>query len=123
MGEWFGKMGRASCIAGSCFSITEKTFPVKIPKVIIWMGNISFSLYLIHPIVLGPTFNILWESGFRASIRDVSFVAPMLVLSIAAAHISHKYLEVRLSNWVRDLTLRGYQSPIFLKMKKSEKGN
>lgn len=122
-GNGLGKWGVPLVLLVLVFSITEKTFPVKIPKVIIWMGNISFSLYLIHPIVLGPTFNILWESGFRASIRDVSFVAPMLVLSIAAAHISHKYLEVRLSNWVRDLALRGYQSPIFLKMKKSEKGN
>lgn len=120
-GNGLGKWGAPLVILVLVFSITEKTFPMRIPKVMIWLGNISFSLYLVHPIILGPIFNILWETGFRASIRDVSFVAPLLVLSVAAAHISHKYLEVRLSNWVRDIALRGAQSPLFLKLGKSEK--
>jgi peptidoglycan/LPS O-acetylase OafA/YrhL len=122
-GNGLSKWGIPLVLLVLVFSITEKTFPMKIPKIIIWMGNISFSLYLVHPIIIGPTFNILWESGFRTSIRDASFVAPLLVISIAAAHISHKYLEVRLSNWVRDLALRGSQSHLFLKVKNSEKSN
>lgn len=120
-GNGLGRWGAPLVILVLVFSITEKTFPMKIPRIMIWLGNISFSLYLIHPIILGPVFNILWETGFRRSIRDTSFVAPLLVLSIAAAHISHKYLEIRLSNWVRDIALLGFSGSIFPRLTKSEK--
>lgn len=118
-GNGIAKWGAPLVILVLVFSITEKTFPVKIPKVMIWLGNISFSLYLVHPIIMGPVFNILWETGYRTSIRDASFVAPLLVFSVAAAHISHKYLELKLSKLIRDFFLHGYKNIMFISPKGS----
>ncbi|KAA0978785.1 MULTISPECIES: acyltransferase [unclassified Pseudomonas] len=83
------------------FTISSKTVSFKIPEWLIWLGNISYSLYLIHPFFVKPVFDVLWETSFRAQIRDPSFSLVVICFSIFFAALSHKYLEVRLSDFIR----------------------
>lgn len=88
-------------------TIASKTVHLKFPAWLIWVGNISYSLYLIHPFFVKPVFDVLWETSLREYIRDPSFSLVVVGLSIFFAALSHKYLEVRLSDFVRDKLL-GY---------------
>ncbi|WP_256580953.1 MULTISPECIES: acyltransferase family protein [unclassified Pseudomonas] len=88
-------------------TIASKTVHLKFPAGLIWVGNISYSLYLIHPFFVKPVFDVLWETSLREYIRDPSFSLVVVGLSIFFAALSHKYLEVRLSDFVRNKLL-GY---------------
>ncbi|AKA25387.1 hypothetical protein PCL1606_39380 [Pseudomonas chlororaphis] len=90
-------------------TITSKTVHLKFPAWLIWVGNISYSLYLIHPFFVKPVFDVLWETSFREYIRDPSFSLVVVGLSIFFATLSHKYLEVRLSDFIRNKLL-GYMN-------------
>ncbi|CAI8731765.1 acyltransferase family protein [Pseudomonas chlororaphis] len=88
-------------------TIASKTVHLKFPAWLIWVGNISYSLYLIHPFFVKPVFDVLWETSLREYIRDPSFSLVVVGLSIFFAALSHKHLEVRLSDFVRNKLL-GY---------------
>lgn len=88
-----------------CFVIASKTYDFKVPKGLIWLGNISFSLYLVHPIITDISAVLLWETPARVAIQDPSFLPLMIILSLALASLSHHFLENLLSNKIRDSLL------------------
>ena len=59
-----------------------------------WLGKISYSLYLIHFVVL---FSVLY--AFRAEITLARVVAVVPVLSILAAAILYRFVEVPSIDW------------------------
>lgn len=87
----------------SILVISSKSIEIKSPYFLVWLGNISFSLYLIHPLVIHPLANIAWEfESLRNSLQDMSYIIFLTVLSICFAAVAHEFLEKRLSNWFRD---------------------
>lgn len=88
-----------------CFVIASKTYDFIVPKWLIWLGDISFSLYLVHPIVTDTTSVLLWGTPARTAIQDPSFIPLMIAISIGLAALSHRYLEKALSNKIRDIIL------------------
>ncbi|AJO77809.1 hypothetical protein TO66_11080 [Pseudomonas sp. MRSN 12121] len=105
LNEW----GWSLALMFLALTITSKTVHLKFPAWLIWVGNISYSLYLIHPFFVKPVFDVLWETSFREYIRDPSFSLVVVGLSIFFATLSHKYLEVRLSDFIRNKLL-GYMN-------------
>ncbi|SAK89630.1 acyltransferase 3 [Caballeronia glebae] len=81
--------------------LVSKTLPLKQPRVFVWLGNISFSLYLVHPIIVHPAANLLymWEWA-RPGLGDFPFGLVLTVVSIAVSAVSYELLEKRLSSWI-----------------------
>lgn len=106
MNEW----GWSLALMFLCMAIASKTINLPAPKALVWLGNISYSLYLVHPFFIKPVFDIVWETSYRAAIRDPSFILVVLTASIGAAALSREYLELRLSDYVKNKLLRRAQS-------------
>ena len=69
-----------------------------------WLGTISYSFYLWHPVVLGMTKQLLRTSGAVASAGDASqlvFAAISLPPALIIAHLSQQQIEVRLTRYLR----------------------
>ncbi|WNS43512.1 acyltransferase [Paenibacillus sp. MMS20-IR301] len=87
----------------STLAITSKTLEFKIPPVLVWLGNISYSLYLVHPIIVHPIANIAWEyEPLQVALQGMPYILFLTALSIVFAAISYEFLEKRLSNWLRE---------------------
>jgi peptidoglycan/LPS O-acetylase OafA/YrhL len=71
-----------------------------------WLGTISYSFYIWHPITLGITKHVLNTSGlirlagpWAQVLLAVAAMPPSLVLS----YISQKTLEVQITRWLKSL--------------------
>lgn len=91
------------------FCIASKTMPLKIPRGLIFLGDISFSLYILHPLAQ-EGFDVVLAAGGIGAPSGWSAFLGTTGLAVAVAAVSHRYLEVRLSAWLRQKLL---MSPSF----------
>jgi peptidoglycan/LPS O-acetylase OafA/YrhL len=81
------------------FSIADKAKRIAVPQFLVWLGNISFSLYLCHPLVQGgydraTALPALLRSGVGAFIVTTG-------LSLAVAVVCHRVLERGACTWLQ----------------------
>ncbi|ENC9770660.1 acyltransferase [Citrobacter koseri] len=101
--------GIAFSVLVLALSLSDHFFSKAWSKKLVYLGNISFSLYLIH----NPLANFISkkvEKYIDNGMHNTFGVIIMLVAAILAAHISHKYLEIRLSkltkSWLESVFFR-----------------
>lgn len=88
--------------AFTIFAIASKSFEIKVPNWLQWLGNISFSLYLVHPIAQGMMTRFANEIMHKPELENTwSQVIASTILSLVFASLSHKYLEVKLCSALR----------------------
>ncbi|MDH7551892.1 acyltransferase family protein [Stenotrophomonas geniculata] len=106
----FGLTGWGIPYAALLFVLTigSKTMEFQWPRALVWTGNISFSLYLVHPFVIHPAYQLFWGETTAAFMNNVWFMLILASLSLAMAAVSHRYLEVGLSEWVRKRALSAF---------------
>ncbi|WP_333602796.1 acyltransferase [Atlantibacter hermannii] len=89
-----------------------------IPKSLEILGDISFSLYLLHSLVGIFIFKKLGKL-YESDIYRILVVILALILSIVAAYYSHKYIEVKLVNFLKRKT--GVNCPACLNAERAER--
>lgn len=85
----------------------NKSWPIYVPRFLVWLGNISFSLYLIHPLFLHLLHHVYGSPYNSLFVAIMSFYPPLLIAcSLICAALSYRYLECQLSEWVKIKLLR-----------------
>lgn len=79
------------------FSICSKTVHIPTPRILVWIGKISFSLYLTHLSTRVIIDAIFTTSGHQQMIHTWSYIALTTAFAVAVAGISHYYLEQGIS--------------------------
>lgn len=87
-------------------SFASRSAELRVPAWLRWLGDISFSLYLLHMIVVGFVFSIVRDHRFAV----VAAIAGVL-LSFPVAALSHRWIELDLSGGVRRWALARMGSP------------
>lgn len=84
----------ALLLAGAVFCVASRRWKRRPPKVLVWIGTVSYSTYLLHPLVI----NVL-RTAFGADPNDLSLLAQVgvaccfVVLVFALSWVSHRYVE------------------------------
>jgi peptidoglycan/LPS O-acetylase OafA/YrhL len=71
-----------------------------------WLGTISYSLYLWHPVVMGTIKPLLSRLGvftYSSEAAQLVFAVVSLPPSLLAAHVSQQWIEARLTRTLRRL--------------------
>jgi peptidoglycan/LPS O-acetylase OafA/YrhL len=85
----------------------DKTLEFKVWRWLVWLGNISFSLYLIHPTVVeNVAIPLLQINSLHPSLKGFPYVIFLSMLSLCLAYPFHIFVERRMSNLLRDSLLR-----------------
>ena len=87
------------------FSMASKAGQIGVPRALVHLGDISFSLYMFHPMVQEGFDYFIGFAGHDL-LSDFSVFFITTALAIATASISQRYLELGLSGVVRDVLLR-----------------
>ncbi len=73
-------------------------------RAMLWLGTISYSLYLWHTIIIGVLKAAFWQLGipaFTGEATQAIFLAIALPASLATAHLSAELLERRVTRALR----------------------
>lgn len=94
-------------LSGIAFSVLVLTFALysnvvtrSFPQFLITLGNISFSLYLIHNPLAGFISGKV-EKLLPGSMHGVPGFVALLTMSILVAYLTHHYIEVKLTQFLR----------------------
>jgi len=71
------------------------------PKFMVYIGEISFSIYLLHNPIMYMT-----RKYFLKVDQGWLLVCTATILTLAASFLSHNYLEVKASRWVKKMLLK-----------------
>jgi peptidoglycan/LPS O-acetylase OafA/YrhL len=82
-------------------AVASKTLALAIPAPLLWLGTISYSLYLTHLLTQTALTRVLGAIGMVGYANTWGYVFLSTVLALSVAALSQHYLEQRLSNWVR----------------------
>ena len=82
--------------------MADKTLHFRVHPVLVWLGKVSFSLYLVHPIVVESVGIVLLRfNAIRPLLVGLPYILFLTSLSLGAAAVSHWWLETVLSNWTK----------------------
>ena len=92
------------------FALSRLSFSIKVfsSKVAVYIGKISFSIYILHFIVICSlsSYIFLWLKNYINASNELSFIvtfAMTIVVTISLSHIFHHYIELKSINWSQSL--------------------
>lgn len=95
--EW----GAGSAILFTTFVFHFQKQPQKFPAWLIHMGDISFSIYLLHlPVMVGIAF-IFRKMGYPVYGQGTAMFLLSVAVTLVASNVSYEYLELKFSAWIR----------------------
>jgi exopolysaccharide production protein ExoZ len=86
-------------------ALASKTVALRPPAPLVWMGTVSYSLYLTH--YLGQVLLLQYLPRWGADPRSWSQVFITLLFALPLAALAHWLLEQKLSGLMRSVLLRG----------------
>lgn len=87
-------------------ALASKTVHLRVHRVFLWLGSISYSLYLTHLLSQGLVTKALTAAGYGQFAHTWSYIFLSTAVALAFASLSQHYLEQGLSNKVRDGLLK-----------------
>jgi peptidoglycan/LPS O-acetylase OafA/YrhL len=87
-------------------TLATKTINIHVPRIVAYLGDISFSLYIFHPLTQEGFDHVALRAGCAVPSGFSAFFFTT-VLAIMAAALSHRYLELGLARVVRTLLEAG----------------
>lgn len=95
--------GLPLAITFAAMACSFKAHEPYVPRFMVWLGEISFSLYLVHFIVFSELELWLSRAARGEWTSSPLFAAASIMISVMAAHVSHQVLENRLSGYARTM--------------------
>ncbi|PTR34332.1 hypothetical protein C8J98_102520 [Luteibacter sp. OK325] len=85
--------------------LSAKVRPFQVPARMVWLGDVSYSLYLIHVLAFIVVTAAVAQCGLSGPVAGFSrfVLQPALALIMAAA--MYRYVEAPLSGWLRSVLL------------------
>lgn len=89
-----------------CMALASKTVAIRVPALCMWLGSISYSLYLTHLLSQSLFGDALAALGIAPLAQSWPSLLMSTALTLSMAALSHHYLEQGLATWCRDRLLR-----------------
>jgi peptidoglycan/LPS O-acetylase OafA/YrhL len=83
------------------FALAFKPPPPRVPRALVWLGGVSYSLYLWHLYVFGAIDHLAEYLGWSDQTHTMLFVILVIPIPVIYAAISRRYLEDGLAVFVR----------------------
>ena len=97
--RWFS----ALLLAGLTFGAGMALRHVRWPRVLTWLGLISYSVYLLHPLVIEVYYHFRWTRLHHPFLLQVLLFAGVVAVVIALSSLTYLFVEQPMQNVGRQL--------------------
>ena len=87
-------------------ALMNKRKTIRVPVPLIFLGDISYSLYLIHPLCQSLPTQMLHKYGFHTEAMGWASFFATTVIAITMGYVAHLLLEEKLARTVRSALMR-----------------
>ena len=98
--------GLSMAILFAALALAFKDSEPRVPRMLVWLGGCSYSLYLLHLLVFGTVEHLMSALGYEQAMHGIVFVLLLMPIPVIYAGISRRYLEDGLAVAVRRKLLR-----------------
>ena len=84
-----------------CLALASKTVRLPAPRFLLWLGTISYSLYLTHPVSQGLVTQLMGKAGVVQQAHSWGYMFISTAFALPVAALSYRCLEQGLSEAVR----------------------
>lgn len=107
VGDFHGltKWGGALAVTVLVIAIASKTIKIPAPRLLVWLGSISFSLYLSHTITHHYFGLAMLKLEMEPHMHSWGYILITTVTAISVATVVHRYFEKTLSESMRNRLL------------------
>lgn len=102
---------QAVLLVFACASLIPWSWESRTPAFLIYLGNISYALYLVHPIVVRALKAVLKFDMPNSDLLGAIFIMLGITASIVAAHFMHNYFEKPVTAWLSGTRKRPIVQP------------
>ena len=95
------RWGPAMVLMVLALALYDKRYRIHVPPALIWLGNVSFSLYLVHRVVQGPLPRYLRGKDLQGLVNGGPWFLMSTVLALVLAYWSYRLLEQGLAERMR----------------------
>jgi hypothetical protein len=96
--------GPAMALLVLALALYDKRFRIRVPDWLVWLGNVSFSLYLVHRVVQNPLPRFVTGQDERVLVSGGPWFMISTILALVLAYLSYRFLEQgvveRLRRWI-----------------------
>lgn len=100
----------------ACLAIASKSIEIKVPASLVWLGKISFSLYLTHYLTRATLDYAILRSAYRGIMHGWGYVIFTSIVAVYVSAVFHYFIEVKLSNIVKHKLERIFSKKISQKV-------
>lgn len=108
---WHGQWAAWLTAVAILVLILTKRVAQPVPKVVLWLGAVSYSLYLVHLPVIDTVVAGLWKVTPHSVLMAVAGVVVGAAISLAAAALLRRWVEVPALSWSHRVRARAARTP------------
>jgi peptidoglycan/LPS O-acetylase OafA/YrhL len=94
----------ALAAAGLTFAVAMLCRNKKVPRALAWLGVVSYSVYLIHPVLIEVYNSVPWTHGQNFVPMELLLVAVFLLVLLVCSALTHRFIELPMQRKGRQLT-------------------
>ena len=93
-------------LAGLTFAVAMLCRHKKVPHALAWLGLISYSLYLLHPVLIEVYDSVPWTRNQRFVPMELLLVAVFLLVLLVCCGLTHRLIEAPMQRLGRRVARR-----------------
>jgi len=96
----------STLLAAATFALGMAWRNHRIPVVLAWLGGVSYSVYLLHPLLLAVLVHLPWTGAKQGLVTQVGLTAAFMTVLLGGCWVTYRLVEAPMQRTGRSIAVR-----------------